>query len=46
MRGQASALVEAAIREAGERLVQLYEAWAKPDKAAEWKAKLKTDSPP
>ncbi|MDA1273017.1 MAG: serine/threonine-protein kinase [Verrucomicrobia bacterium] len=34
------------IREAGERLVQLYEAWGKPAEAAEWKAKLKPDSPP
>ena len=25
------------LKEAGERLVQLYEAWGKPDKAAEWR---------
>src|SRR5262249_40419967 len=28
------------LREAIERLVQLYEAWGKPGKAAEWKARL------
>jgi len=28
------------LREAMERLAQLYEAWGKPDKAAEWKQKL------
>ena len=30
----------ARLREAVERLVQLYEAWSQPDKAAEWKEKL------
>jgi eukaryotic-like serine/threonine-protein kinase len=28
------------LTEAGERLVHLYEAWGKPEKAAEWRAKL------
>ena len=28
------------LREAGERMVQLYEAWGKPGQAAEWRAKL------
>jgi hypothetical protein len=28
------------LREAAERVVQLYEAWGKPDKAAEWRARL------
>src|SRR5262249_52462624 len=28
------------LTEARERLVQLYEAWGKPEKAAEWRAKL------
>jgi len=28
------------LREALERLVQLYDAWGKPDKAAEWRKKL------
>jgi hypothetical protein len=28
------------LREAAERVVQLYEAWGKPEKAAEWRAKL------
>ncbi len=27
-------------REALERIVKLYETWARPDKAAEWRAKL------
>jgi serine/threonine protein kinase len=30
---------------AGERIVALYEAWGKPDKASEWRAKLKAMSP-
>ena len=29
-----------ALAQAGERIVQLYEAWEKPDKAAEWREKL------
>jgi tetratricopeptide (TPR) repeat protein len=33
-------------REALERVVRLYEAWGKPDKAAEWKAKLEAGKPP
>jgi hypothetical protein len=28
------------LTEATERVVQLYKAWGKPDKAAEWRAKL------
>jgi len=32
------------LTEAGDRLVQLYEAWAKPEKAAEWRQKLKQPS--
>ena len=28
------------LTEALERLVQLYDAWGKPDQAAEWRAKL------
>ena len=28
------------LREAAERVVRLYEAWGKPEKATEWKAKL------
>ena len=28
------------LAEAAERVVKLYEAWGKPDKAAEWRAKL------
>jgi non-specific serine/threonine protein kinase/serine/threonine-protein kinase len=31
---------EARLTEAGERIVQLYEAWGRPEQAAEWKAKL------
>jgi hypothetical protein len=31
----------ALIAEAGNRLVNLYKAWGKPDKAAEWEARLK-----
>ena len=31
----------AAVRTAVEQLVKLYEAWGKPDKAAEWREKLK-----
>jgi hypothetical protein len=27
-----------------ERVVQLYQAWRKPDKAAEWRKKIDTDS--
>jgi eukaryotic-like serine/threonine-protein kinase len=30
-----------ALSEAGDRIVQLYQDWQKPDKAAEWRAKLK-----
>ena len=29
------------VRQAAERLVALYEAWGKPEQAAEWRAKLK-----
>jgi tetratricopeptide (TPR) repeat protein len=28
------------LKQAGERIVQLYQAWGKPEKAAEWRAKL------
>jgi hypothetical protein len=28
------------VAEAGERIVQLYEAWGRPEKAAEWRVKL------
>jgi hypothetical protein len=31
-----------ALTQAGERLVQLYDGWGKPDKAAEWRENLKT----
>ncbi len=30
-------------RKALERVIQLYEAWGKPQKAAEWRAKAKPD---
>lgn len=30
------------VEQAGERIVQLYESWGKPEKAAEWRAKLTT----
>ena len=32
------------LTEALERLVQLYDAWCKPDQAAEWRAKLPQDT--
>ena len=31
------------LSEALERLVQLYDAWGKPDQAAEWREKLKRE---
>ncbi len=31
----------AAVQAAGRQVVQLYEAWGKPEKAAEWREKLK-----
>jgi hypothetical protein len=30
------------LSEAGERIVQLYENWAKPEKAAEWRERLQS----
>ena len=35
--------VEDRKREALQRIVDLYDAWGKPDKAAEWRAKLPTE---
>ena len=32
--------VDANLPEAGQRLVQLYTAWGKPEKAAEWRQRL------
>ena len=32
--------VDANLSEAGQRLVQFYTAWGKPDKAGEWRSKL------
>jgi hypothetical protein len=29
-----------ALAQAGERIVQLYESWGKPEKAAQWRVKL------
>ncbi len=29
------------LKQVGERIVQLYEAWEKPDKAREWREKMK-----
>jgi tetratricopeptide (TPR) repeat protein len=37
---------KAVLAEALERLVQLYEAWGKPDQAAAWRAKRRANSPP
>jgi hypothetical protein len=38
---QSSAIsVDANLPEAGQRLVQLYTAWGKPDQAGEWRRKL------
>jgi hypothetical protein len=33
------------LRRAGERIVQLYQAWGKPAQAAEWKAKVQEATP-
>jgi hypothetical protein len=33
-------------REALERIIKLYEAWDKPDQAAEWRVKSKAESDP
>ena len=33
------------LAEALERLVELYDAWGKPDQAAEWREKLKAEKP-
>jgi tetratricopeptide (TPR) repeat protein len=33
------------VNEAGQRIVQLYEAWNRPEDAAEWRAKLQTPRP-
>jgi eukaryotic-like serine/threonine-protein kinase len=34
------------LADAGERIIQLYTAWSKPEKAAEWRSKLKPSSGP
>jgi non-specific serine/threonine protein kinase/serine/threonine-protein kinase len=33
------------LTEAGERVVRLYDEWGKPEKAAEWRAKLASELP-
>ena len=42
---RAPASAKQQIAEAGTRIVQAYEAWSKPERAAEWRARLASASP-